>query len=74
MGRYMAVSAFSWSAGFGLGPAFGGFMLGRSPTLLWMVTGGACALAGLAAPALERVIPPQARLTPMPAGATSGGD
>ena len=57
MGRYMAVSAFSWSAGFGLGPAFGGFMLGRSPTLLWMVTGGTCVLAGLAAPALERVIP-----------------
>ena len=74
MGRYMAVSAFSWSAGFGLGPAFGGYMLGRSPTLLWLITGGACVLAGLTAPALERVIPRQARLTPMPAGATSGGD
>ncbi|HEU0195057.1 MAG TPA: MFS transporter [Gaiellales bacterium] len=74
MGRYMAVSAFSWSAGFGLGPAFGGFMLGRSPTLLWVITGGVCLLAGLAAPALERVIPRQARLTPMPTGAVSGGD
>jgi MFS family permease len=74
MGRYMAISAFSWSAGFGLGPAFGGFMLGRSPTLLWVITGSVCLLAGFAAPALERVIPRQARLTPMPAGVVSGGD
>jgi MFS family permease len=72
MGRYMAVSAFSWSAGFGLGPAFGGFMLGRSPTLLWVLTGSACLLAGLSAPALERLIPRQARLTPMAVGTQSG--
>ena len=74
MGRYMAVSAFSWSAGFGLGPAFGGFMLGRSPVLLWLFTGGACVLAGLTAPALERLIPRRARLTPMPLAAPSSGD
>ena len=30
MGRYMAASAFSWSAGFAIGPAIGGFMLGQS--------------------------------------------
>ncbi len=74
MGRYMAVSAFSWSAGFGLGPAFGGFMLGRSPTLLWVFTGGVCVLAGLSAPALERLLPRNTRLTPVPLAAPGSGD
>ena len=36
MGRYMAASAFSWSAGFAIGPAVGGFMLGESATALWV--------------------------------------
>jgi MFS family permease len=72
MGRYMAVSAFSWSAGFGFGPALGGFLLGRSPLLLWIVVGGACLLTGLAAPALERLLPVQVRRTPVAAAATSG--
>ena len=41
MGRYMAASAFSWSAGFAIGPAIGGFMLGRSrrPRCGWCGTG-----------------------------------
>ncbi len=74
MGRYMALSAFSWSAGFGLGPALGGFLLARSPVLLWLVMGGACLAAGAAAPLLERAIPAHARRTPVPATAEIGGD
>ena len=74
MGRYMALSAFSWSAGFGLGPALGGFLLARSPVLLWLVMGGACLVAGAAAPLLERAIPAHARRTPIPATAGIGGD
>jgi MFS family permease len=74
MGRYMALSSFSWSAGFGLGPALGAFLLARNPVLLWIVMGGACLAAGAAAPALERIIPAHARRTPTPAVAVSGGD
>jgi MFS family permease len=72
MGRYMAVSAFSWSAGFGLGPALGGFLLGRAPLVLWLVVGGACLVTGLSAPAIERLLPAQVRRTPVAAAATSG--
>ena len=74
MGRYMALSAFSWSAGFGLGPALGAFLLARNPVLLWLVMGGACLAAGAAAPALEGLIPDHARRTPIPAPAATGGD
>ncbi len=74
MGRYMAMSAFSWSAGFGLGPALGAFLLAHNPVALWLVMGGACLAAGAAAPALERMIPDHARRTPIPAGAATGGD
>jgi MFS family permease len=75
LGRYMALSAFSWSAGFGLGPALGGFLLARSPVLLWVVVGGACLVAGATAPLLERTLPAHARRTPRPAAAAgTGGD
>jgi MFS family permease len=75
MGRYMALSAFSWSAGFALGPALGAFLLARDPVLLWVVMGSACLAAAAAAPALERIIPDYARRTPRPAAAAvTGGD
>jgi predicted MFS family arabinose efflux permease len=64
IGRYMAVSALSWSVGFALGPAIGGFLLGVSPTLLWLLAGSACLLAGLASLAVEQVLPRSVRRTP----------
>ena len=75
MGRYMALSAFSWSGGFAIGPALGAFLLARNPVVLWLVMGSACLAAGVAAPALERILPDYARRTPIPAAAAaSGGD
>jgi MFS family permease len=75
MGRYMALSAFSWSGGFAIGPALGAFLLSRNPVVLWLVMGSACLAAGVAAPALERILPDYARRTPIPAAAAAtGGD
>ena len=69
MGRYMAASAFSWSAGFAIGPAVGGFMLGESATALWVGAGLVCLAAAGSTIVLERVIPDHARRTPSAVGA-----
>jgi len=63
-GRYMALSTISWEIGFVVGPAIGGFVLGREPLALWPLAALVCVLGGLGALALERAIPPQFRLTP----------
>lgn len=63
-GRYMALSTISWEIGFIIGPAIGGFILGRQPLALWPLAAFVCLLAGLGALALEREIPPHLRLTP----------
>jgi MFS family permease len=61
LGRYMAVSSLSWSAGGVIGPAVGGWLLGHSGTLLWSVQ--ACVLVAAAASAVagERWLPLPAR-------------
>lgn len=64
MGRYMAASAFSWSAGWAIGPAIGGFMLGESATALWVGAGLVCFAAGASTVLLERLIPDHVRRTP----------
>jgi len=64
LGRYMSVSALSWSVGFAAGPAIGGFLLGVSPPLVWVAAAGACLVAGAAALALEPRLPVAARRTP----------
>ena len=64
MGRYMAASAFSWSAGWAIGPAIGGFMLGESATALWVGAGFVCFAAGASTVLLERLIPDHVRRTP----------
>jgi MFS family permease len=64
-GRYMAMSAFSWQLGFTLGPAIGGFLLGRWPQGLWLVAAAGCLAAGAASLALERAIPRAVRRSPL---------
>jgi predicted MFS family arabinose efflux permease len=63
-GRYMALSATSWSVGFVVGPALGGFALAASPFALWPVAAAVCLAAGAASRALEPRIPLHARATP----------
>jgi MFS family permease len=64
LGRYMALSALSWTIGFTLGPAVGGFLLAATPNGLWGIAGGLCLAAGLASLVLERGIPRDARVSP----------
>jgi MFS family permease len=65
LGRYMAMSAFSWQLGFTVGPAAGGFMLALTPTGLWLGAAAVCLLAGGAALVLERSLPAAVRRTPV---------
>jgi MFS family permease len=72
LGRYMAVSGFSWQLGFIVGPALGAFVLGAEPYALWPLMAGICVLASLYALVFERRLPEEARRTTRrgsPAGA-----
>jgi MFS family permease len=64
IGRYMAMSAFSWQLGFTIGPAVGGFLLGLWPPGLFLAAAAGCTLAGLVALGLERSLPVEARRSP----------
>jgi MFS family permease len=63
-GRYMALWLITAQAGFAAGPALGGVLLAVSPAALWLPAAACCAVAGLAALALERGLPFEARRTP----------
>jgi predicted MFS family arabinose efflux permease len=63
-GRYMALWLITAQAGFALGPALGGVLLAVSPAALWLPAAACCAVAGVAALALERGLPFEARRTP----------
>src|SRR6266542_2467705 len=64
LGRYMAVSSFSWQLGWLVGPAAGGFVLQHEPLTLWPAAAGICLLASVYALALEATIPSRLHLTP----------
>lgn len=64
IGRYMALSGFSWQLGFIVGPALGAALLGAAPAALWITAAAACIAGSAAALRLERRLPEQARLTP----------
>ncbi len=67
IGRYMALSALSWSAALGAAPAIGGFVLERSPHALWYGSAAVLVLIAGAALVLERFLPVAERRTPAPA-------
>lgn len=64
IGRYMALSAWSWSVAFTLGPAAGGYGLEHAPQAFWLVAASVCLGAGGAALLLERALPRGVRRTP----------
>ena len=76
IGRYMAMSAFSWGLAFTVGPAIGGVALERAPHAWWLAAAAVCLAAGFAALLVERALPRDVRRTPTtrrpPLGA--GGD
>jgi predicted MFS family arabinose efflux permease len=63
-GRYMALSALSWSVGFAAGPAIGGAVLQEWPTGVWIGAAALCLLAGGLALLLEHALPAHARRNP----------
>jgi len=63
IGRYMAVSGFSWQLGFIVGPALAAAVLGAEPYALWPVMASLCVLASLYALLLERRLPESVRVT-----------
>ena len=64
LGRYMAISAFSWQVGFTIGPAAGGALLGATPGGLWLIMAGVLAAMSAATLSLERQLPESLRRTP----------
>jgi MFS family permease len=71
LGRYMALSALSWQAGFALGPALGGWGLSVSPTGVWLVAATLCAVGAGFALVVEGALPARARRTPTPTAASA---
>ena len=65
-GRYMALSALSWSVGFALGPAIGGVVLDAWPTGVWLGAATLCLVATALTFALEPVLPPAYGERPSP--------
>lgn len=72
MGRYMALSAFSWQVGFTVCPAPGGYLLAATPSGIWGIVGGLCLVAGFASLAREPRIPREARRSPTRTQVLSG--
>jgi MFS family permease len=67
-GRYMAAMGLSWWLGLALAPTLGTQLLSLSPRATMLAAGGVAIAAAVSALALERVLPPETRLTPRPAG------
>ena len=72
IGRFMAVSSFSWQVGFLVGPAAGGFVLQHAPPTLWIGAAATCLAASAYALALERHLPQPVRITPRDEGTAAG--
>jgi MFS family permease len=72
IGRFMAVSSFSWQVGFLAGPAAGGFVLQHAPLTLWIGSGAICLAASAYALALERHLPQHVRITPHDVDSAAG--
>jgi MFS family permease len=68
LGRYMAMSAFSWQVGFTIGPPVGGALLSLSPTGLWIVVAAVCLCAAASSLFLERGLPESVRRSPRSEG------
>jgi MFS family permease len=64
IGRYMAMSALSWTVGFAAGPAIAGFVLDVAPTALWLGAAAVLLFAAVASLALERALPAHIRRAP----------
>jgi MFS family permease len=67
LGRYMAVSGFSWQFGFIVGPAAGAVLLSLTPAGTWLIAAAGCVGAAWYALRPDRQLPDRARRTPQAA-------
>jgi MFS family permease len=71
-GRYTALWLTTTQLGLTIGPAVGAFLLAWSSTALWTTAAVVCVVSGVAGLLLERVLPPAALHTPVPATGRGG--
>jgi MFS family permease len=64
LGRYMAVTGFSWQLGFIVGPAAGAAILAATPTGLWWTAAALCLVGVAFSIRLDRHLPERVRRTP----------
>ena len=55
-GRYLGVMGFAWQAGFTVGPAVGGFLVGRLPLAFPAAGVVACAILAILLPRISRLV------------------
>jgi MFS family permease len=67
LGRYLALNGFGFQLGGAVGRAIGGFALAFAPNGLWLVAAAIALAVGVAALALDRVLPEHVRRTPLAA-------
>jgi MFS family permease len=73
-GRYMAAIGLSWWVGLALAPIVGTQALSFSPVAAFLAAAAVAMIAAVSAIALERRLPENARLTPLPQGETAPTD
>ena len=66
LGRYLAVTAFSWQFGFIMGPAVGAIILAANPYALWILAAATCLGASVLSLRWEHRLPEDVRVTPSP--------
>ena len=66
LGRYLAVTAFSWQFGFIMGPAVGAIILAANPYALWILAAATCLGASVFSLRWEHRLPEDVRVTPSP--------
>ena len=64
LGRYMALTSFTWQLGLAVGPAAGGLVLQGASSAVWVIGAALCLIAGLGALSLDRHLPDAIRCTP----------
>jgi MFS family permease len=64
LGRYMALTSFTWQFALALGPLVGASLLAAAPTVWWAGAACLCIAAAAGARALDAALPASARITP----------
>lgn len=64
LGRYMALTSFTWQLGLAIGPAAGGFVLTASSSAVWIISAALCLTGSIGALMLDSRVAEEVRYTP----------